>query len=40
MDLSMALDTLNHKLLITKLEAYGSNKDALAILLSYLSERW
>ena len=33
MDLSKAFDTLNHELLITKLEA-------LAILLSYLSERW
>ena len=40
MDLSKAFDTLNHELLIAKLEAYGFDKDALAILLSYLSERW
>ena len=40
MDLSEAFDTLNHELLIAKLEAYGFDKDALAILLSYLSERW
>ena len=40
MDLSKAFDTLNHELLIAKLEAYGFNRDALAILISYLSERW
>ena len=40
MDLSKAFDTLNHELLIAKLEAYGFDKEALAILLSYLSERW
>ena len=40
MDLFKAFDTLNHELLIAKLEAYGFDKSALAILLSYLSDRW
>ena len=40
MDLSKAFDTLNHELLVAKFEAYGFEKGALAILLSYLSERW
>ena len=40
MDLSKAFDTINHELLIDKLEAYGFDHVALAILLSYLRERW
>ena len=37
MDLSKAFDTIkNHELLIAKLEAYGFDQSALAILLSYL----
>ena len=40
MDLSKAFGTLNHELLIAKLEAYGFDKGSLAILLSYLSDRW
>ena len=40
MDLSKAFDTINHELLIAKLGAYGFDKSALAILLSYLSDRW
>ena len=40
MDLSKAFDTLNHELLIAKLEAYGFEKQALAIILNYLTDRW
>ena len=40
MDLSKAFDTINHELLVAKLEAYGFNKNALDILLNYLSDRW
>ena len=39
MYLSKAFDTLNQELLIAKLEAYGFDKSALIILLSYLSDR-
>ena len=38
-DLSNAFDCLSHELLIAKLEAYGSNKDALKFVYSYLKER-
>ena len=40
MDLSKAFDTINHELLIAKLEAYGFNDSALHIILDYLSHRW
>ena len=40
MDLSKAFDTINHELLIAKLHAYGFEKDALKLVLSYLSNRW
>ena len=40
MDLSKAFDTINHELLIAKLEAYGFGKNSLAILQDYLSNRW
>ena len=40
MDLSKAFDTINHELLIAKLNAYGFSNSALQILLSYLSDRW
>ena len=40
MDLSKAFDTINHELLVAKLEAYGFDENALAIVLDYLSNRW
>ena len=40
MDLSKAFDTINHELLIAKLEAYGFSNDSLKIILDYLSDRW
>ena len=40
MDLSKAFDTINHELLIAKLEAYGFEENALEIVTSYLSDRW
>ena len=40
MDLSKAFDTINHELLIAKLEAYGFTKNALQILFNYLCDRW
>ena len=39
MDLSKAFDTINHELLIAKLNAYGFGEGALQIVLSYFSER-
>ena len=39
MDLSKAFDTINHQLLIAKLDAYGFSKDALELILDYLSDR-
>ena len=40
MDLSKAFDTINHQLLVAKLHAYGFSKDALEIILNYMSDRW
>ena len=40
MDLSKAFDTINHKLLIAKLQAYGFGIHSLEILSDYLSDRW
>ena len=40
MDLSKAFDTINHELMIAKLNAYGLDKNSLKTILSYLSKRW
>ena len=40
MDLSKAFHKINHELLIAKLHAYGLDKNSLAIILSYMSDRW
>ena len=40
MDLSKAFDTINHKLLIAKLHAYGFDLVSLEIMYDYLSDRW
>ena len=40
MDLSKALDTLDHDLLIAKLHSYGFDKNSLSLIKSYLSDRW
>ena len=40
MDLSKAIDTINHELLLEKLAAYGFEESALEIVHSYLSDRW
>ena len=38
MDLSNALDTINHDLLLAKLKAHGFSKDALSLMCSYLKK--
>ena len=40
MDLSKAFDTLNHDLLIAKLQGYGFDTKTLKLLHSYLRKRW
>ena len=40
MDLSKAFDTINHQLLIAKSHAYGFTKNALQVILDYLTDRW
>ena len=39
-DLSKALDTLNHELLIAQLSAYGFNNESLKLIQSYFTNRW
>ena len=39
MDISKAFDTINHELLIAKLDAYGFSKKSLELILDYLSNR-
>ena len=38
-DLSKAFDSINHNLLIAKLEAYGFDKNSLTFILDYLKDR-
>ena len=40
MDLSKAFDTLNHDLLIAKVQVYGFEIKTLKLLHSYLTKRW
>ena len=40
MDLSKAFDTLNHDLVMAKLNAFGFDKNALLLINSYLANRW
>ena len=40
MDLLKAFDTIDHGLLLAKMNAYGISRNALKIIYSYLSERW
>ena len=40
MDLSKAFDSLNHELLVVKLNDYGFTHSSLCLIYSYLSDRW
>ena len=40
MDLLKAFDTINHELLLAKLNAYGFDKNSLEIMRNYLSNHW
>ena len=40
MDLSKAFDTLNHDLLVGKLNAYGFSEESLKLIKSYLTNCW
>ena len=40
MDLSKAFGTINHDLLIAKLNAYGFKKNSLRLIKNYLSNQW
>ena len=37
---AILFDTINHELLVAKLHAYGFDKQSLALVLSYLTNRW
>ena len=40
MDLSKAINTINHELIIAKFHSYGFSIETLQVLLSYLYEWW
>ena len=40
MDLSKAFDTINHDLLIAKLQAYGMERNSLMLIMNYLRNRY
>ena len=40
MDLSKAFDTINHELLLAKLNAHGLDKNSLELMRNYLSNHW
>ena len=40
MNLSKAFNTINHDLLIAKLDAYSFNKGSVKLLFSYLNNKW
>ena len=40
MDLSKAIDAINHELLLAKLKVYGFDKNTLQIMKNYLSNSW
>ena len=40
MDLPKAVNTINHKLFIAKLDVYEFSNEALVVLLSYVQESW
>ena len=40
MDLSKPFDTINHELLLAKLNAYGFDKNSVEIMRKYLSNHW
>ena len=40
MDLSKAINAINHELIIAKLHSYGFSIETLQVLLSYLYEWW
>ena len=40
MDISKAFDSLNHELLVAKLNAYGFTHSSICLIYSYLSDRW
>ena len=40
LDLSKAFDTINHELLLAKLDAYGFDKSSLKLIKRFRTDRW